>query len=454
MGFSEREILETLRMVQVEHLDIRTTTLAIDLLPCAGGSVERVAARVHETLVRRAGRLVAVAGEVEQEYGVPIVNKRLSVTPISLVAAASPEDDLSPIARAMDRAAAEVGVDFIGGFSALVHKGTSRADDRLMRSIPAALAGTRHVCASVNLGTTRAGINLDATLLMGRMISETARRTAADGGIGCARLVVFCNMVEDNPFVAGAAHGIGETDVVLHCGVSGPGTVRHALERLGPRASIVEAAETIKAIAFKITRLGQLVGGEVARRLGVPFGIVDLSLAPTPAPGDSVADILELLGVERTGTHGSTLALAVLTDAVKKGGAMATSAAGGMSGAFIPVSEDAGMVAAVRAGALGLDKIEAMTAVCSVGMDMIAVPGDTSPETLAALIGDELAIGMVNAKTTAVRVIPVPGKQAGDSVDYGGLLGTAAVMPVHRFGSSVLVHRGGQVPAPLQSLRN
>lgn len=454
MNLAHDEILQTLRMLQVDNLDIRTTTLGVNLLDCAGGPVQQVADRVYEKLVRHAGQLVATAKGVEAEFGIPIVNKRIAVTPMALVAAASPEDDLVPLALAMDRAADACGIDFIGGFSALVHKGTTRAARNLMQSIPRALASTRHVCASVNLGTTRAGINMDATLLMARVIKETAALTADQGGIGCAKLVVFCNMVEDNPFVAGANLGVGEGDLVLHCGVSGPGAVRHALAQLGPGADLGTVAETVKRIAFKITRMGELVGREVASRLGVPFGIVDLSLAPTPAEGDSVADVLELMGLERTGTHGTTLALALLTDAVKKGGAMAASAVGGLSGAFIPVSEDAGMVEAVQVGSLSLDKLEAMTAVCSVGMDMVAVPGDIPVETLCCLLGDELAIGMVNNKTTAVRIIPVPGKKEGESVEYGGLLGTAPVMPIHRWSSAVLARRGGQVPAPIISLRN
>ncbi len=454
MTLAHTEILETLRMLQVENLDIRTTTLGINLLDCAGGPVQEVAGRIHDKLVARAGNLVATAKSVEDEFGIPIVNKRIAVTPIALVAAACPESDYTPIALAMDRAADACGIDFIGGFSALVQKGATRADTNLMRSIPPALAATKHVCASVNLATTRAGINMDAVLLMARVIKETAALTAAEGGIGCAKLVVFCNMVEDNPFVAGANLGVGEGDTVLHCGVSGPGAVRHAIAMLGPGADLAALAEVIKRTSFKITRMGELVGREVAARLGVPFGIVDLSLAPTPALGDSVADVLELMGLAKTGTHGTTLALALLTDAVKKGGAMAASHVGGLSGAFIPVSEDAGMVDAVRAGALSLDKLEAMTSVCSVGMDMVAVPGDIPVETLACLIGDEMAIGMVNNKTTAVRIIPVPGKVAGDSVEYGGLLGTAPVMPIHKWSSAILARRGGQVPAPLQSLRN
>ncbi|MBM3984821.1 MAG: PFL family protein [Planctomycetes bacterium] len=454
MSLAHDEILQTLRMLQVDNLDIRTTTLGINLLDCAGGPVGQVADRVYEKLVRHAGPLVATARGVEAEFGIPIVNKRIAVTPMALVAAACPEDDLVPLALAMDRAADACGIDFIGGFSALVHKGTTRAARNLMTSIPRALASTKHVCASVNLGTTRAGINMDATLLMARVIKETAALTAEQGGIGCAKLVVFCNMVEDNPFVAGANLGVGEPDLVLHCGVSGPGAVRHALAQLGPGADLGAVAEAVKRTAFKITRMGELVGREVASRLGVPFGIVDLSLAPTPAEGDSVADVLELMGLERTGTHGTTLALALLTDAVKKGGAMAASAVGGLSGAFIPVSEDAGMVEAVQVGSLSLDKLEAMTAVCSVGMDMVAVPGDIPVETLCCLLGDELAIGMVNNKTTAVRIIPVPGKKEGDSVEYGGLLGTAPVMPIHRWSSAILARRGGQVPAPIISLRN
>ncbi len=454
MSLAHEEILQTLRMLEMEHLDIRTTTLGVNLLDCAGGSVAEVAARIGARIRERAGKLVATAASVEQEFGIPIVNKRVAVTPISLVASACPEDDYTPIAQAMDEAAVACGVDFIGGFTALAHKGATRADRNLMDSIPTALATTEHVCASVSLGTTRAGINMDATLRMARVIKDAAARTADRGGIACAKLVVFCNMVEDNPFVAGANLGVGESDVVLHCGVSGPGVVRHALTQLDKRADLSAVAEVIKRTAFKITRMGELVGREVASRLGVPFGIVDLSLAPTPALGDSVADVLELMGLERTGTHGTTLALALLTDAVKKGGAMAATHVGGLSGAFIPVSEDQGMIDAVRVGALSLDKLEAMTSVCSVGLDMVAIPGDVSVETLAALIGDEMAIGMVNHKTTAVRIIPVPGMGPGDLVEYGGLLGSAPVMAVNDFASTVFARRGGQVPAPIQALRN
>jgi uncharacterized protein (UPF0210 family) len=454
LSLAHTEILETMRMLQVENLDIRTTTLGLNLLDCAGGSVDAVAKRVRDKLIEQAGPLVPAATAVEEEFGIPIVNKRIAVTPIALVAAACPETDLSPIAVAMDEAAEHCGVDFIGGFTALVQKGATRSDHNLMRSIPKALATTERVCASVNLGSTRAGINMDATLLMARVIKETAALTAERDAIGCAKLVVFCNMVEDNPFVAGANLGVGEPDAVLHCGVSGPGVVRHALAVLGPRADLSAVAEVVKRTAFKITRMGELVGREVADRLGVPFGIVDLSLAPTPAAGDSVADVLELIGVSRTGTHGTTMALALLTDAVKKGGAMAATHVGGLSGAFIPISEDAGMIEAVQRGTLSLDKLEAMSAVCSVGMDMVAVPGDIPVETLACLLGDELVIGMVNNKTTAVRIIPVPGRQPGDTVDFGGLLGSAPVMAVHPEGSTVLARRGGRLPAPIQSMRN
>ncbi len=454
MTLESREILETLRMIQVEHLDIRTTTLGINLLDLAGGTADDVSRRVYERIMERAGRLVETAASVENEFGIPIVNKRIAVTPIALVAGACSDDDYTPIAKALDKAAEDCGVDFVGGYSALVHKGITRADRNLMQSIPTALASTAHVCSSVNLGTTRAGINMDAVLYMARIIKDTAERTASDGALGCAKLVVFCNMVEDNPFVAGANLGVGEADTVLHAGVSGPGVVLHALNQLSTRADMMQVAEVVKRTAFKITRMGELVGREVARRMGVPFGIIDLSLAPTPAMGDSIADVLEVMGLERTGAHGTTLALALLTDAVKKGGVMAAAHVGGMSGAFIPISEDMGMVHAVQAGTLTLDKMEAMTSVCSVGLDMIGVPGDVSVEVIAGIIADELAIGMVNNKTTAVRILPVPGAKEGDVVELGGLLGTVPIMPVHRESPSVLMHRGGQVPPPLHSLRN
>ncbi len=454
MTLAHQEITETLRMLQVEHLDIRTTTVGINLLDCAGGTVAAVAERIYAKIVRYAAPLVEAAESVEAEFGIPIVNKRVAVTPIALVAAACDSDDYTPLAVAMDRAADACGIDFIGGYTAMVHGGMTRADRNLIDSIPEALAATEHVCSSVGLGTTRSGINLDATLRMARVIKDTAERTADRQGIGCAKLVVFCNMVEDNPFVAGANLGVGMGDVVVNCGVSGPGVVRHALAQLGPTADIGEVAEVIKRTAFKVTRMGELVGRETAQRLGVAFGGVDLSLAPTPALGDSVADVLELFGLERTGGHGTTLALAVLTDAVKKGGAMAASRVVGLSGAFIPVSEDRGMIEAVQVGALSLDKLEAMTAVCSVGLDMVAVPGDISAENLACLIGDELAIGMINMKTTAVRIIPVPGAKPGDVAKYGGLLGDAPVMAVSKFSSYGLARRGGQVPPPLQAMRN
>ena len=447
---SHSEILQTIRMIEQENLDIRTITMGISLRDCASESGERSRARVYEKICRRAEHLVAVGRAIEQEFGIPIVNKRVSVTPIALVAESSDDEDYAPWAVTLDRAAETVGINFIGGFTALIHKGYTCGDRRLLRAIPQALAETGRVCASVNVATQRAGINMDAVAEMGRIIRETAERTA---GQGCAKLVVFANAVEDNPFMAGAFHGIGEPECAINVGVSGPGVVRHALEAVRGRP-FDEVAETIKRTAFKITRMGQLVAQEASRRLGVEFGIVDLSLAPTPAIGDSVADILEEMGLERTGAPGTTAALALLNDAVKKGGVMASSHVGGLSGAFIPVSEDAGMIAAVQCGALNLEKLEAMTAVCSVGLDMIAVPGDTAAETIAAIIADEAAIGVVNGKTTAVRIIPVPGGKPGDIVEFGGLLGHAPIMPVSAFGSSAFIARGGRIPAPLHSLRN
>ena len=454
MPFTDQEILETVRMVELETLDIRTTTLGISLFDCADPDVESSAEKVYTKVVHHGRDLVKVADSIAADYGVPIVNKRIAVTPISMVAAACGSHDLVPFARAMDAAAKEVGVDFIGGFSAYVHKGFTRADEALLNSIPQALAETGRVCSSVSLATTKAGINMDATAKFAQVVLDTAKLTADEGGLGCAKLVCFSNPVEDNPFIAGAHIGIGEPETVLNVGVSGPGVVRSALERLGPDADLLSVAETIKRTAFKITRMGELVGREAARRLGTVFGIVDVSLAPTPAVGDSVADILELIGVERTGAPGTTAALALLTDAVKKGGAMASSSVGGLSGAFIPVSEDAGMIDAVAVGALSLAKLEAMTTVCSVGLDMIAVPGDCSQATLAGIIADEMAIGMVNQKTTAVRAIPVPGKGPGETHDWGGLLGTAIVQDPGSFGCDVLHSRGGRIPAPLQSYRN
>lgn len=454
MTFSSREILETVRMFELETLDIRTTTLGVSLLDCADPDLESTCEKVYAKIVHHGQNLVAVANSIRDEFGVPIVNKRIAVTPIALVAAASGSRDLVPLARALDAAAKAVGIDFIGGFSAYVHKGFTRADDALFASIPQALTETVHVCSSVSLASTRAGINMDAVARFAEVVLETAHRTADRGGLGCAKLVCFCNAVEDNPFVAGAHIGIGEAETVLNVGVSGPGVVRSALARLGPNPDLLAVAETIKRTAFKITRMGELVGREAARRLGTSFGIVDISLAPTPAEGDSVSDILELIGVDRTGAPGTTAALALLTDAVKKGGAMASSSVGGLSGAFIPVSEDAGMINAVREGALSLAKLEAMTSVCSVGLDMVAIPGDTPADVIAGIIADEMAIGMINSKTTAVRICPIPGLQAGQTVDWGGLLGTAIVQDPGRFGCRVLNRRGGRVPAPLQGYKN
>ena len=454
MSFTDQEILETVRMVELETLDIRTITLGINLLDCADPDLESTCEKVYTKVLHHARDLVATADSIASDYGVPIVNKRIAVTPISLVAAASGAEDLTPIARALDAAAREVGVDFIGGFSSYVHKGFTNADKALFDSIPKALAETDHVCASVSLASTRAGINMDAVVRFSEVVLETAALTADRGGLGCAKLVCFANPVEDNPFVAGAHIGVGEGETVLNVGVSGPGVVRSALERLGSDVDLLAVSETIKRTAFKVTRMGELVGREAARRLGTSFGIVDVSLAPTPAIGDSVSDILELIGVDRTGAPGTTAALALLTDAVKKGGAMASSSVGGLSGAFIPVSEDEGMIAAVEAGALSLAKLEAMTTVCSVGLDMVAVPGDTSAATLTGIVADVMAIGMVNTKTTAVRIIPVPGKGPGDKVEWGGLLGTAIVQDPGQFSCAVLHGRGGRIPAPIQSYRN
>ena len=452
--FTDQEILETVRMIELETLDIRTTTLGISLLDCGDPDLESTCEKVYAKVVHHARDLVSVAQSIEADYGVPIVNKRIAVTPMALVAGPSGAEDLVPLARALDAAAEQVGVDFIGGFSAYVHKGFTNADRALFDSIAPALAETEHVCASVSLGSTRAGINMDAVGRFSRVVLDTAERTAERGALGCAKLVCFMNPVEDNPFVAGAHLGIGEGETVLNVGVSGPGVVRSALERLGPEADLLAVAETVKRTAFKVTRMGELVGREAARRLGTAFGIVDVSLAPTPAIGDSVSDILELIGVERSGAPGTTAAVALVTDAVKKGGAMASSSVGGLSGAFIPVSEDAGMIAAVRDGALSLAKLEAMSAVCSVGLDMIAVPGDVSPATLTGIVADEMAIGMVNHKTTAVRIVPVPGKGPGESVEWGGLLGTAVILDPGRYSCEVLARRGGRIPAPIQSYRN
>ena len=443
------EILQTIEMINQQHLDVRTVTMGVSLLDCADADVARCGEKIYDKICRRADRLVAVGCAIEREFGIPIVNKRVAVSPIALVAAACEAEDYTPLALAMDRAAKTVGVNFIGGFSALTHKGFTRSDTRLIASLPRALTETELVCGSVNVASTRAGINMDAVALMGRIL----RQTAEIDPMGCAKLVVFANAVEDNPFMAGAFHGVGEPETVINVGVSGPGVVAHALrECRGQPFDVV--AETIKKTAFKITRMGQLVAQEASRRLDVPFGVVDLSLAPTPAVGDSVAEILELMGLEQCGIHGTTAALALLNDAVKKGGVMASSHVGGLSGAFIPVSEDAGMIAAASAGTLRLDKLEAMTCVCSVGLDMIAVPGDTPAETLAAVIADEAAIGVVNNKTTAVRLIPAIGKSVGERVDFGGLLGSAPVMPVHTGSAAAFIARGGRIPAPLHSLKN
>ncbi len=450
---NQSDILQTLDMIDKRHLDIRTITMGINLLDCADTDVNACADKIYEKITRKAENLVKVGQDIEWEFGIPIVNKRISVTPMALVGNACKSDSLVPLAVAMDRAAKEVGVNFIGGFSALVQKGCTESDWKLIRSIPEAMASTERVCASVNIGSTKAGINMDAVAEMGRIIKKTAEITAADDGLGCAKLVVFANAVEDNPFMAGAFHGVGEPECVLNVGVSGPGVVYHALQGVkGQPFDVV--AETVKKTAFRVTRMGQIVGVEASKRLNVPFGIVDLSLAPTPAVGDSVARILEEMGLEVCGTHGTTAALALLNDAVKKGGVMASNHVGGLSGAFIPVSEDEGMIAAAEAGVLQLDKLEAMTCVCSVGLDMIAVPGDTSAATISAIIADEAAIGMVNTKTTAVRIIPAPNKVVGDRVEMGGLLGSAPVMPVHRESAEDFIARGGRIPAPLQSLKN
>ncbi len=450
---NQKEILATIDMIDHQHLDVRTITMGISLLDCCSDSVEVTAEKIYNKITTLAKDLVKTGEDIEKEFGIPIVNKRISVTPISLVAASCKETDYSPIAKALDRAAKTCGVNFIGGFSALVHKGMTKADINLINSIPKALAETDNVCSSVSVASTKAGINMDAVKLMGQIIKETADKTADRGGFGCAKLVVFANAVEDNPFMAGAFHGVGEAECVINVGVSGPGVVHHALKKCkGEPFDVV--AETIKKTAFKITRMGQLVASETSKRLGVPSGIVDLSLAPTPEKGDSVARILEEMGLEVCGTHGTTAALALLNDAVKKGGVMASNHVGGLSGAFIPVSEDEGMIEAALKNALTLDKLEAMTCVCSVGLDMIAVPGDTSAETLSAIIADEAAIGVVNTKTTAVRIIPAVGKKVGEIIEFGGLLGSAPVMPVHEFSSADFIMRGGRIPAPMHSLKN
>lgn len=447
------DILETIAMIQEEHLDIRTITMGISLLDCCDSNIDTVCRRVYDKITTRAARLVEVGNQIEKEYGIPIINKRISVTPIAMVVAACTDRNPLKLAHTLEKAAIACGVNFIGGYSALVHKGFAAGDRELIESIPEALATTDHVCSSVNIGSTKSGINMDAVAEMGHVVRRCAELTADRDCIGPAKLVVFCNAPEDNPFMAGAFHGVGEPDCVINVGVSGPGVVRAALEKAGD-CDLTAVADLIKRTAFKITRMGQLVAKEASRRLNVPFGIVDLSLAPTPAVGDSVAHILEEMGLECCGAHGTTAALALLNDAVKKGGVMASSHVGGLSGAFIPVTEDAGMIAAARSGCLRIEKLEAMTAVCSVGLDMINIPGDTPAEVIAAIIADEAAIGLINSKSTAVRVIPAIGKQVGEELSFGGLLGSGPVMPLNTASPARFIQRGGRIPAPLQSLRN
>lgn len=447
-----QDILETINMIRAENLDIRTITMGISLLSCADSDIHTSCDKIYEKICRQAEHLVKTGENIEKEYGIPIIHKRISVTPIAMLAAASGGDPVL-YAKTLERAAQTVGVNFIGGYSALVQKGFAAGDEALIQSIPEALAETEHICSSVNIGSTKAGINMDAVATMGQIVRKAAEITADKGCIGPAKLVVFCNAPEDNPFMAGAFHGAGEADCVINVGVSGPGVVRAALEKI-PDGNITDVADTVKKTAFKITRVGQLVAKEAAKRLGVPFGIVDLSLAPTPAVGDSVAHILEEMGLEQCGAHGTTACLALLNDAVKKGGVMASSHVGGLSGAFIPVSEDAGMIAAAENGILSIEKLEAMTAVCSVGLDMIISPGDTSAEVISGIIADEAAIGMINSKTTAVRVIPAIGKNIGDTLNFGGLLGYGPVMKLNTASPAKFIHRGGRIPAPIQSLKN
>ncbi len=449
------EVLETNKMIERENLDVRTITMGINLLDCADNDLDVTCQKIYTKITTLARDLVSTGEEISREFAIPIVNKRISITPISLVGGACCKipGDYVQIAKTLDRAAKEVGVNFLGGYSAIVSKGMTKSDELLIRSIPKALACTERICSSVNVGSTKTGINMDAVRLMGDIIRETAEETKDKDSLGCAKLVVICNAPDDNPFMAGAFHGVSEADAIINVGVSGPGVVKYALEQI-PDANFEVLCETIKKTAFKITRVGQLVAQEASRRLGIPFGIIDISLAPTPAVGDSVADILQCIGVERAGAPGTTAALALLNDQVKKGGVMASSYVGGLSGAFIPVSEDQGMIDAVNAGALNIEKLEAMTCVCSVGLDMIAIPGDTPATTIAGIIADEAAIGMINQKTTAVRIIPVIGKQVGDNVEFGGLLGHAPVMPVNTFSCERLVNRAGRIPAPIHSFKN
>ena len=453
MEYTQAEILQTIAMTEMEHLDIRTVTLGLSLRDCVTDSIAGTAERVREKIERSAARLVSTVDEIGNEIGIRVANKRIAVTPVSFLTEGAKGNPVD-LGKAIDASAAVVGVDFVGGYSALVHKGFTRNESDFLDSIPETLSSTQRLCGSVNAATTRAGINMDAVARVGRLIKDAAQLTRDQGGLACAKFVCFANAVEDNPFMAGAFHGIGEPETVLNVGVSGPGVVNHAVQQADPKMPLHDVAELIKKLSFKLARAGELVGREAARRLGIPFGIIDLSLAPTPVIGDSVANILEGMGFERAGTHGTTAALALLTDAVKKGGAMASNSVGGMSGAFIPVSEDAGMIEAAQLGALSLEKLEAWTSVCSVGIDMVAVPGSTSAETIAAIIADEMAVGVMNNKTTAVRIIPVPGKEVGEMVEFGGLLGTAPVMAVSRFSSDQFIHRGGRIPAPVQSLRN
>lgn len=454
--FNMKDIMETITMIQEEHLDIRTITMGISLLDCCDSDIDRSCDKIYDKIYRLSKDLVKTGRQIEKKYGIPIVNKRIAVTPVSMLLAASGGDPVK-YAKTLDKAAKDVGVNFIGGYSALVHKGFAAGDRELIESIPRALAETEFVCSSVNIGSTKAGINMDAVKLMGNIVRETAVKTKERQCIGAAKLVVFCNAPEDNPFMAGAFHGVGEPDCVINVGVSGPGVVRAALAKMPKDAPLSEVADLIKKTAFKITRMGQLVGSEASKALNVPFGIIDLSLAPTPAVGDSVAYILEEIGLEQCGTHGTTAALAMLNDAVKKGGLMASSNVGGLSGAFIPVSEDAGMIAAAKAGSLSIEKLEAMTAVCSVGLDMIVIPGETPAETISAIIADEAAIGMINSKTTAVRVIPAIGHEGagkGQVLDFGGLLGSGPIMELNTKSPAVMINRGGRIPAPVQSLKN
>jgi uncharacterized protein len=453
MEYSQAEILQTVAMTEMEHLDVRTVTLGLSLRDCSSDTIGAVAQRAGEKIRSTAARLVQTVDEIGNELGIRVANKRIAVSPISMITEGAKGDPVQ-LARAIDEAAGAVGIDFIGGYSALVQKGATRSENEFLNSIPEALAATQRVCSSVNVATTRAGINMDAVGQVGRIIKDAAERTREQSGLACAKFVCFANAVEDNPFMAGAFHGLGEPEAVINVGVSGPGVVHHAVRQADGDLPLQELAEIIKKLSFKLARAGELVGREAARRLGIPFGIIDLSLAPTPVSGDSVAKIIEAMGFERAGTHGTTAALALLTDAVKKGGAMASGSVGGMSGAFIPVSEDAGMIEAAQLGALSLDKLEAWTSVCSVGIDMVAVPGTTSAETIAAIIADEMAIGVMNNKTTAVRIIPVPGRLVGEMVEFGGLLGSAPIMAVNPFSSRDFIRRGGKIPAPIHSLRN